>query len=145
MLSLPMPSAPSRSVSTCSAFLTTSTAISRPSSRGLPLAFVAAATERLVVMTNVLGVPYRSPAVTAKMAETLDRLSGGRLVLGLGSGGYDPEFSAFGLPERSPGEKVTALGRFAPVCGLSPAYPLQIRCTRDLKAGPAPCHQGHVN
>lgn len=74
------------------------------------LAFVAAATQRLVVMTNVLGAPYRSPAVTAKMAETFDRLSGGRLVLGLGSGGYDAEFSAFGLPERSPAEKVAALG-----------------------------------
>jgi probable F420-dependent oxidoreductase len=74
------------------------------------LAFVAAATERLTVMTNVLGLPYRPPAVTAKMAETLDRLSGGRLVLGLGVGGYDPEFEAFGLAERTPGQKVAALG-----------------------------------
>ena len=74
------------------------------------LAFVAAATERLTVMTNVLGLPYRPPAVTAKMAETLDRLSGGRLVLGLGVGGYDPEFAAFGLAERTPGQKVAALG-----------------------------------
>jgi probable F420-dependent oxidoreductase len=73
------------------------------------LAFVAAATQRLTVMTNVLGLPYRHPAVTAKMAETLDRLSGGRLVLGLGVGGYDPEFAAFGLAERTPGEKVAAL------------------------------------
>lgn len=70
---------------------------------------MAAATDYLVVMTNVLGLPYRSPAVTAKMAETLDRLSGGRVVLGLGVGGYDPEFAAFGLAERSPGEKVGAL------------------------------------
>jgi alkanesulfonate monooxygenase SsuD/methylene tetrahydromethanopterin reductase-like flavin-dependent oxidoreductase (luciferase family) len=74
------------------------------------LAFVAAATERLTVMTNVLGLPYRPPAVTAKMAETLGRLSGGRLVLGLGVGGYDPEFAAFGLAERTPGQKVAALG-----------------------------------
>jgi alkanesulfonate monooxygenase SsuD/methylene tetrahydromethanopterin reductase-like flavin-dependent oxidoreductase (luciferase family) len=74
------------------------------------LTFVAAATERLTVMTNVLGLPYRPPAVTAKMAETLDRLSGGRLVLGLGVGGYDPEFVAFGLAERTPGQKVAALG-----------------------------------
>ncbi|TAK70748.1 MAG: LLM class flavin-dependent oxidoreductase [Actinomycetota bacterium] len=75
----------------------------------IALAFVAAATRRLSVVSNVLGLPYRSPAVTAKMAETLDRLSGGRLVLGIGSGGYDAEFSAFGLPERTPGEKVNAL------------------------------------
>jgi alkanesulfonate monooxygenase SsuD/methylene tetrahydromethanopterin reductase-like flavin-dependent oxidoreductase (luciferase family) len=73
------------------------------------LAFVAASTERLTVLTNVLGLPYRPPAVTAKMAETLDRLSGGRLVLGLGVGGYDAEFAAFGLAERTPGQKVAAL------------------------------------
>jgi probable F420-dependent oxidoreductase len=74
------------------------------------LTWIAAVTERIGVMTNVLGLPYRAPAVTAKMAETLGRLSGGRLVLGLGTGGYDREFSAFGLAERSPGQKVAALG-----------------------------------
>lgn len=74
------------------------------------LTWVAATTERIRVLTNVLGLPYRSPAVTAKMAETLDRLSGGRLALGLGTGGYDAEFTAFGLAQRSPGRKVAALG-----------------------------------
>jgi alkanesulfonate monooxygenase SsuD/methylene tetrahydromethanopterin reductase-like flavin-dependent oxidoreductase (luciferase family) len=73
------------------------------------LTWIAAVTSRIGVMTNVLGLPYRAPAVTAKMAETLSRLSGGRLVLGLGTGGYDREFSAFGLAERSPGQKVGAL------------------------------------
>ncbi|WP_051951872.1 LLM class flavin-dependent oxidoreductase [Actinacidiphila yeochonensis] len=73
------------------------------------LSFLAAATERITVATDVLGLPYRSPAVLAKMAETLDRLSGGRLVLGLGNGGYDAEFAAFGLAVRTPGQKVAAL------------------------------------
>lgn len=44
----------------------------------------------------------------AKQAETLDRVSGGRFVLGLGAGGYDHEFSAFGLTVRTPGEKIRA-------------------------------------
>jgi alkanesulfonate monooxygenase SsuD/methylene tetrahydromethanopterin reductase-like flavin-dependent oxidoreductase (luciferase family) len=110
------------------------------------LAFVAAATERLVVMTNVLGVPYRSPAVTAKMAETLDRLSGGRLVLGLGSGGYDPEFSAFGLPERSRGEKVTALGEAIRIIrGLSEeptfTFDSQHYQVREARIEPKPAHR----
>lgn len=73
------------------------------------LAWVAASTTRIAVVSDVLGLPYRQPAVLAKMAESLDRLSGGRLVLGLGAGGSDEEFSAFGLPLRSPGEKVDAL------------------------------------
>ncbi|BBB01448.1 hypothetical protein RVR_8869 [Actinacidiphila reveromycinica] len=73
------------------------------------LSFLAAATERITLATDVLGLPYRAPAVLAKMAETLDRLSRGRLVLGLGNGGYEAEFAAFGLSTRTPGEKVEAL------------------------------------
>jgi alkanesulfonate monooxygenase SsuD/methylene tetrahydromethanopterin reductase-like flavin-dependent oxidoreductase (luciferase family) len=72
------------------------------------LSWMAAATERIQVGTNVLGMPYRHPAVTAKMAETLHRLSGGRLVLGIGGGGSNEEFQAFGLPVRKPKEKVDA-------------------------------------
>jgi alkanesulfonate monooxygenase SsuD/methylene tetrahydromethanopterin reductase-like flavin-dependent oxidoreductase (luciferase family) len=47
--------------------------------------------------------------VLAKMAETLDRLSGGRLILGLGGGAVDQEFHAFGLGVRSPRDKVDGL------------------------------------
>jgi probable F420-dependent oxidoreductase len=73
------------------------------------LTWAAAATSRVKLMTGVLGLPYRAPPVTAKMAESLDRLSGGRLILGLGGGGSDDEFHQFGLTRRSPGEKVEAL------------------------------------
>ena len=73
------------------------------------LTWLAAATERIAVGTNVLGLPYRHPAVTAKMAASLDRLSGGRLVLGLGGGGSNREFETFGLPVREPREKIDAL------------------------------------
>lgn len=74
------------------------------------LTWVAAATSEITVVPDVLGLPYRPPAVLAKMAESLQRLSGGRLVLGLGNGGYDREFVAFGLNQRTPGQKVDALG-----------------------------------
>jgi alkanesulfonate monooxygenase SsuD/methylene tetrahydromethanopterin reductase-like flavin-dependent oxidoreductase (luciferase family) len=73
------------------------------------LTWIAAATSRIGVASRVLGVPYRSPAVLAKMAESLDRLSGGRLILGLGGGASNEEFRAFGLGEPTPGEKVAGL------------------------------------
>ncbi len=73
------------------------------------LTWVAAATSRVDLVPNVLGLPYRPPAVLAKMAETVQRLSGGRLVLGYGAGGMDAEFEAFGLDVRTPAAKVVAL------------------------------------
>jgi alkanesulfonate monooxygenase SsuD/methylene tetrahydromethanopterin reductase-like flavin-dependent oxidoreductase (luciferase family) len=73
------------------------------------LCWIAAATSRIRIATRVLGVPYRNPAMTAKMAETFDRLSRGRLILGLGAGYSDDEFRAFGLAVNSPGEKVRGL------------------------------------
>ena len=73
------------------------------------LTWIAASTSRVGLATEVLGLPYRAPSVVAKMAESLDRLSGGRLILGLGAGGSDEEFRGFGLPIRSPREKIDAL------------------------------------
>jgi probable F420-dependent oxidoreductase len=73
------------------------------------LSWIAAATSRVKVATRVLAAPYRHPAVVAKMAETLDRLSGGRLILGLGGGYSDEEFRAFGLEVPTPRQKVDGL------------------------------------
>ncbi len=72
------------------------------------LTTIAARTTSIEVAPNVLGLPYREPAVLAKMAETLDRMSAGRVLLGLGAGGYDQEFEAFGLAVRTPARKITA-------------------------------------
>ena len=73
------------------------------------LAWLAARTSRIRVAPRVLGIPYRPPAVVAKMAEALDRLSGGRLILGLGGGASDDEFRAFGLGVSTPKEKIDGL------------------------------------
>jgi probable F420-dependent oxidoreductase len=73
------------------------------------LTWIAARTERIGLATDVLGLPFRLPALTAKMAETLDRLSGGRVILGLGAGGSDRETAGLGAPARTPLEKVEAL------------------------------------
>lgn len=73
------------------------------------LSWIAASTSRIKLATRVLGVPYRPPAIVAKMAETFDRLSGGRLILGLGGGYSDEEFRAFGLTVPTPREKVDGM------------------------------------
>lgn len=73
------------------------------------LTWVAASTERIRVAPNVLALPHRHPTLTAKMAASLELLSGGRLVLGLGAGGNEAAFHALGLAHRTPGEKVEAL------------------------------------
>jgi len=62
------------------------------------LGFVAGATERIELLTHVVVLPYRHPLVTAKTYATLDRLSGGRVILGVGSGHAKPEFRTLGAP-----------------------------------------------
>jgi len=63
---------------------------------GSTLAFVAGATERIALLSHVLVLPYRHPLVVAKQYGTLDHLSGGRLILGVGSGHLKPEFAVLG-------------------------------------------------
>jgi alkanesulfonate monooxygenase SsuD/methylene tetrahydromethanopterin reductase-like flavin-dependent oxidoreductase (luciferase family) len=62
------------------------------------LTAVAAVTSRVEIGPLVLALPFRNPALTAKMAAELDEVSGGRLILGLGCGWHRPEFDAFGYP-----------------------------------------------
>ena len=92
------------------------------------LAGLAAVTERVRLGPLVACVGFHAPAMLAKIAATVDELSGGRLVFGLGAGWNQTEFDAFGLPfdhrasrfEESfdvvrrllSGERVTTQGRF---------------------------------
>jgi probable F420-dependent oxidoreductase len=62
------------------------------------LSAVATVTTRVELGPLVLCSSFRDPGVVAKMAATLDEVSGGRLVLGLGAGWHDPEYEAFGFP-----------------------------------------------
>ncbi|AZG45769.1 LLM class F420-dependent oxidoreductase [Gordonia insulae] len=61
------------------------------------LGYVAAATERLRLLTYLAVAPYRNPLLLAKSAATLDTLSAGRLILGLGAGYQKSEFHALGV------------------------------------------------
>ena len=62
------------------------------------LSFAAAATSTVLLHTNLFIVAYRNPFLAAKGIATLDVLSGGRLVVGLGAGYLEPEFEALGVP-----------------------------------------------
>ena len=62
------------------------------------LAAIAEATRRVELGTIVMCIGFRNAALLAKMAATLDHVSGGRLIFGIGAGWYDPEFEAFGYP-----------------------------------------------
>jgi alkanesulfonate monooxygenase SsuD/methylene tetrahydromethanopterin reductase-like flavin-dependent oxidoreductase (luciferase family) len=73
------------------------------------LTWIAARTSRIRVAPRVLAVPYRNPAVVAKMAESLQRFSKGRLILGMGGGASDGEFRAFGVGAPSPRDKVDGM------------------------------------
>lgn len=62
------------------------------------LSAIAEATNRAELGTLVMCTGFRNAGLLAKMAATLDHVSGGRLILGVGSGWHDPEYEAFGYP-----------------------------------------------
>lgn len=112
------------------------------------LSYAAARTERVRLAGNVLNLPLRQPAVLARAAASLDRLTGGRVELGLGAGGFWDAIVAMGGPRRSPGEAVTALEEAIDV--IRQVWDADSRGgvrvegehyrVRGAKRGPAPAH-----
>jgi probable F420-dependent oxidoreductase len=69
------------------------------------LGVVAGATERVAIGTAVLVLPYRSPIVLANELASLDRLSEGRIILGVGAGWMNEEFEALGVSPKERGSR----------------------------------------
>ena len=93
----------------------------------LQLAQVAALSENLAVHTSVFLLALRHPLAVAKQVATLDRISGGRLVFGIGVGGEFPnEFAAAGVPVRERGSRLDE----------------SVEVMRKLWTGEAITHQG---
>jgi probable F420-dependent oxidoreductase len=67
------------------------------------LSYLAATTKRVRLGTSVLVLPYHNPVELAKYAATLDQMSGGRVILGVGAGAMTEEFDALGVPFRQRG------------------------------------------
>lgn len=75
------------------------------------LAAAAAVTERVALVTMVVIGPLRNPALLAKEAATVQAMSGGRLVLGLGVGARADDYEAAGVPTAGRGERLSAMIR----------------------------------
>lgn len=73
------------------------------------LAALAMATQKLRLGVMVTGNTYRHPAVLAKMATTVDIISGGRLILGMGAGWFELEHNAYGIAFPKVGERLARL------------------------------------
>lgn len=112
------------------------------------LSGLAMATRRVHLMTNVANLPLRPPAMLAKQAATLDVLSRGRLELGLGAGAYWKGISAFGGPERSPGEAYQAFEDALHIlrglwdnAGSPFSYEGEVYEVTGARLGPEPAHR----
>src|SRR5690606_1165884 len=116
------------------------------------ISYAAARTERIRLAGNVLNLPLRPPAVLARSVASLDRLSGGRVELGLGAGGFWDPIVAMGGERLTPGESVDALSE-----GVDVIRGLWDTSTRErlvaggahhhvdgAKRGPAPAHDVEI-
>ncbi len=94
------------------------------------LCYLAGSTRRIKLGTHVLILPYREPVLAAKMVATLDYMSGGRVILGVGVGWMKEEFEALGL------------NTFAERGKVSDEY---IRIFKELRTKDAPSYQGRYS
>jgi hypothetical protein len=112
------------------------------------LSWVAAQTDTIRLAGNVLNIPMRPAPVLARAAASLDLLSGGRLSLGLGAGGFWDAMEAMGVPRRTAGESVDQLGEaidvIREVWRADERSQLRYDGTyyqlKGAKRGPAPAH-----
>lgn len=113
------------------------------------MAAIAARTERVAIGTSVLVVPYRNPLVLAKQLATIDRVSHGRVVLGIGVGWMREEFEALGL-EHLWADRGAVTDEWMAVCidlwtqqGPSSFAGRWVRYT-DVGANPRPAQVPHI-
>src|SRR5207248_310311 len=110
------------------------------------LTAIAMRTERLTVFPDVANLPLRPPAALAKSAASLDLLTGGRVELGLGAGGFWEAIEAYGGPHRAPGDALAALAEAIEVIRLVWSGTRNLRFDgahyrlAGAQSGPVPAH-----
>lgn len=105
----------------------------------ITLACIAAQTERIELCTGVLILPQHNPVQLAKQLATLDVLSGGRLVVGLGTGYVAAEFAAIGVPMKGRRERSREyLSAMRALWGEDPEFDCRYVSFRGVDAYPKP-------
>src|SRR5919106_2762662 len=109
------------------------------------LSYLAGCTSRVQLGVSVLIVPHRNPLYTAKVLSTLDVLSGGRVICGVGSGWMREEFDALGLNFDRRGEETDEWIRIFKVCWMDgdPEYHGQLYSFAKVKFEPKPIQKPH--
>src|SRR6201997_4832949 len=109
------------------------------------MSFIAAHTHRIGVGVSVLIMPYRNPVATAKSLATLDQMSGGRLIAGVGAGWCEAEFAALGVPFHERGARTTEYLRIWQACWASDPVTFHGRFLSfdDMYTKPKPLQQPH--
>jgi alkanesulfonate monooxygenase SsuD/methylene tetrahydromethanopterin reductase-like flavin-dependent oxidoreductase (luciferase family) len=111
------------------------------------LSYVAARTKSLRLLTDVVNLPLRLPSVLAKSAASLDVLSGGRVEVGIGAGGFWDAVEAMGGPRRTPRESVDALEEAIAIirdfwdAGAAVRHEGTYYRVAGAKPGPPPAHR----
>ncbi|MBL7498935.1 LLM class F420-dependent oxidoreductase [Frankia sp. CNm7] len=110
----------------------------------LHLAYVAAVTRRLELGTGIVILPQRNPLVLAKQVASLDVLSGGRVLLGVGAGYLEPEMTAIGVPMAGRGRRTDEYLDAMTSLWLDsqPAYDGQYVAFANIDAHPRPVRPG---
>ena len=110
------------------------------------LSHLCATTERITLGTSVMVLPYHDPVGLAKYAATLDAMSGGRLILGVGAGALAEEFTALGIPMSRRGaltdESIAVMKDLW--TNPNPGYHGGRYRFADLKFSPQPVQKPHV-
>lgn len=109
------------------------------------MSFIAAQTSRIGVGVSVLIMPYRNPIATAKALATLDRMSGGRVTIGVGAGWNEAESAALGVPFGERGARTNEYLRLWQACWApgKVSFAGKFFSFADMHVNPKPMRQPH--